>query len=306
MTHLVLGGNGVIGRATISALTDQGLEVRSISRMISDPTSSSSMSVDLRDTAATRQALKGASAAYLVLGLPYRTSAWRRDWPPIVQNVIDACVRNDTTLVFLDNVYAYGAVDGPMTEKTPIRPTSAKGRVRAGLLTQLHEAAEHRGLRLTVGRSADFYGPGAHTSVFNSFALANIAKGKKPLWLFDAHQPHSMTYTPDIARALTTLGTDPRAIGRSWHLPTAPALSGADYIAIATGSARPKFSTLSVSTVAIAAMFSADARESLELRYQSTRPYLFDSSSFETTFGLLPTPYQEGIPTSLAAEPVSR
>jgi nucleoside-diphosphate-sugar epimerase len=303
MTHLVLGGNGVIGRATISALTDQGLEVRSVSRTAPEPTSTPSTSVDLQDAAATRQALKGASVAYLVLGLPYRTSVWRRDWPPIVQNVIDACVTNDTTLVFLDNVYAYGSVDGPMTENTPIRPTSVKGRVRAGLLTQLHEAAEHRELRLTVGRSADFYGPGARTSVFNSLALANIAKGKKPQWLFDAHQPHSMTYTPDIARALSILGTDPRAIGRSWHLPTAtPALSGAEYIAIAAGFARPKFSTLSVSTVAVAAMFSADARESLELRYQSTRPYVFDSSQFETTFGFLPTPYQEGIPTSLAAE----
>ncbi len=48
-----------------------------------------------------------------------------------MRNVIDACRRHGTRLVFLDNVYAYGNVDGPMTEHTPYDPFSRKGEVRA-------------------------------------------------------------------------------------------------------------------------------------------------------------------------------
>ena len=35
--------------------------------------------------------------------------------------------------VAVENLYAYGPVDGPMTEDLPLRPTTLKGRVRARL-----------------------------------------------------------------------------------------------------------------------------------------------------------------------------
>jgi nucleoside-diphosphate-sugar epimerase len=41
-----------------------------------------------------------------------------------MQNAIEACKRYNTRLVFFDNVYMYGRVDGPMTEETPFRPNS--------------------------------------------------------------------------------------------------------------------------------------------------------------------------------------
>ncbi len=66
-----------------------------------------------------------------------------------------------------------------------------------------------------MGRRADFYGPGATTSVFNTCVLDKAAAGKTPTWFFAAAQPHSMTYTRDIGDALAILGTDPRARGRT-------------------------------------------------------------------------------------------
>lgn len=70
---------------------------------------------------------------------------------------------------------------------------------------------------MTVGRSADFYGPGAGTSVFNTFVLDRLAAGRKGTWLYDADQPHSLTCTPDIGAALVVLGTAAQARGRTWH-----------------------------------------------------------------------------------------
>jgi hypothetical protein len=62
---------------------------------------------------------------------------WAEQWPKVMRNTIDACKRHDSKLVFFDNVYAYGKVDGVMTEDTPYDPCSRKGEVRATIATTL-------------------------------------------------------------------------------------------------------------------------------------------------------------------------
>ncbi len=37
------------------------------------------------------------------------------------------------------------------------------------------------------------------------------------------------------------------------------------------------------------------ARETIELGYQNTQDYVFDSSAFEKSFGVTPTSYEQGI-----------
>lgn len=299
-THIVLGATGVVGRETTAALSGAGHSVIAASRSAARTPHAESRAVDITDRTAVTRALESADVAYLTVGLPYTVKSWRTGWPQILTNTIDACVATGTHLVYFDNVYAYGSTDEPMTESTPVRPSSRKGLVRAALLDQLERAAREQGLGYTIGRSADFYGPRATTSVFNTFAIDRIAAGKPPTWLFDSAQPHSMTYTPDIGRALALLGTDPAARGRVWHLPTAPALTGEDYLALASSGALPS-RTLSSTTMRIGAVFSSAAREALEMAYQNTQPYVFDSTAFEQAFGVSPTPYAEGIRATLAS-----
>lgn len=298
--HVVLGSNGVVGRETIAALRAGGHDVRAVSRTQSATPAPgiTHVAADLRDAASAARALEGADVAYLTVGLPYSTRVWRRDWPAIVQNVIDGCVAHGTRLVYFDNVYAYGRTEAPMTESTPIRPTSRKGEIRAELLRTLDASRDGRGLEVTVGRAADFYGPEATTSAFNMFAIDRAAAGKPPMWLFDSTQPHSMTYTPDIGVGLAVLGTDDRARRRTWHLPTAPALTGEQYLALVSGD-RPAHRTMSLGMMRLGALFASAARESLEMAYQYTAPYRFDSTAFERTFGVSPTPYSDGIAMSL-------
>jgi nucleoside-diphosphate-sugar epimerase len=316
--HVVLGATGVVGRETLDSLDAVGLPTLAVSRSGADPrrevfapshdspsravrpAASASLATDLRDAASVRRALESAEVAYLTVGLPYSARVWRSDWPLVLRNTIAACVASGTHLVYFDNVYAYGATAGPMTESTEIRPSSAKGAVRASLLGMLEEASCDEGLVITVGRSADFYGPGATTSVFNSFTIDRVRADKPPTWLLDAHQPHAMTYTPDIGAALAVLGTDPRARAGVWHLPTAPALTGAEYMALATGGGS-SHRTMSAVTLRLGAVFNGAAREAVEMAYQNTAPYLFDSTAYERTFGVGPTPYAEGIRATLAA-----
>lgn len=295
--HVVLGGNGIVGRETVRALIRRGTAVASVGRRPALEPGSTSLIADLLAADQVADSLRGAEVAYLTPGVPYSAKTWAAQWPVIMRNAIDAALAHDVHLVFLDNVYAYGAVDGPMTEQTPLRPAGAKGRVRADLARML-EAARDRGLRVTIARSADFFGPGATTSVFNSFALDRIAAGRAGTWLFDPDQPHSMTYTPDLAEALAILGAHPAA-GVVWHLPTAAALTGREYLAIADPGGR--CGVMGDATMRIGALFNRAARETLEMRYQYIAPYLFDSTAFEARFGMSPTPTEEAIATTLAA-----
>ncbi len=294
--HVLLGGNGAVGRETAAALLRRGIDVVSFGRRRSSVAGVESIAADVLDPDAVRRALVGADVAYLLVGLPYRLGAWRRDWPVVMRNAIAAARASDAHLVFLDNVYSYGRTEGPMTERTPIRPSSRKGEVRARLLQMLDEARAG-GLVATIARSADFYGPGAATSVFNMMAVENVVRGKRPVWLFDASKPHSMTYTPDIGRALAVIGTDGRATGKTWHLPTAaPAQTGREYVRL-LGDGEAK--VMSLTTMRLGGLFMPMARETIELAYQNTEAYVFDSSAFERTFGVVPTPYAEGIVRTL-------
>ncbi|WP_193509695.1 NAD-dependent epimerase/dehydratase family protein [Cryobacterium sp. BB736] len=295
-THVLLGGNGAVGRETATQLLGLGIDVASFGRRPSETPGVRSIIGDILDRDAVTHALDGAAVAYLLVGLQYRLGVWRREWPIVMGNAIEAARINGTHLVFLDNVYSYGRTIGPMTERTPIRPTSKKGEVRAGLLRMLDDARAS-GVTVTVARSADFYGPGAATSVFNMMAVDNAARGKRPVWMFDATKPHSMTYTPDIGRALALIGTDERAAGGTWHMPTAaPARTGTDYVAmLAAGDV----SVMGPGMMRIGGLFMSAAREVMELRYQNTESYLFDSNTFESTFGVTPTPYADGIAATL-------
>lgn len=303
--HVVLGGNGVVGRETVRALLARGETPASVGRHPSAAPGTVPVRADLLVRADVENALRGARVAYLTAGLPYSSRVWAQQWPVIVRNAIEAASAHDVHLVYLDNVYAYGAVSGPMTETTPINPASTKGQVRAAALSMIDDARRD-GATVTIGRSADFYGPGATTSVFNTFALNRVAAGRSGTWLFDADQPHSLTYTPDIGDALALLGTAPQAQGRTWHLPTAPALTGRDYVHLAAGP-DARVAVMGSMTLRIGAFFNPAARETLEMAYQYTQPYELDSGAFEAVFGIAPTPVADGIAASLhSARAVTR
>lgn len=299
-THVVLGGNGITGRETIRALLRRGETVTSVGRRPSTLEGALSETADLTNAVDAARVLAGKTVAYFTIGLPYSTRVWAAQWLVILRNVIDAAIQHGTRLVYLDNVYAYGAVDAPMTEQTPLHPTSRKGRIRVDAIRALAQARTERGLQFTIGRSADFYGPGATTSAINGFMIDRAAAGKRCVWLLDAGLPHSLTYTPDIGEALAILGTTAVADGQTWHLPTAPALTGQDYVELAAGP-DAQAQVMSLGTLRFGALFNTMARETLEMTYQFTRPYVFDSSLFESTFQVVPTSSRNGIQAALKA-----
>ena len=303
-THVVLGGTGAVGSATVRGLLARGITPLTVSRHPPQTVPSPGHPVpwtqaDMLDPAEAHRVLEGADIAYVAVGLPFVTQVWAEQWPIIIKNVSDAALAQGTHLIYLDSAFSLGRSDGPMTEQTPVNPACPKGEICAQALTILEEAAA-RGLSLTITRSADPYGGREVYGAFTTLALAKIARRHPGVWMIDADQPHSLSYVADIGNALALVGTTPAARGRLWHLPTAPALTGRRYIEIAAQQ-KGRINVMSADILRIGSVFDPEAREVIELIYEYEAPYIFDSQAFESEFGVSPTPYDQGIPTALAS-----
>ena len=107
----ILGANGVIGRELSLRLPQYTDRIRQVSRSPTRVNATDELvTADLLDATATSDAVAGSDVSYLVAGLKYDHRVWQEQWPKVMRNVIDACKRHRSALVFFDNVYAYGRV----------------------------------------------------------------------------------------------------------------------------------------------------------------------------------------------------
>jgi len=246
----------------------------------------------------TVQAVENSEVVYLTVGISYNAKIWQAQWPLVMQNAIAACKKHNAKLVFFDNVYMYGKVDGWMTEQTPIKPISKKGEVRAQIAEMLMEEVRNGKLTALIARSADFYGPNTPTSVLSVMVFDNLKKSKKAQWMLNEKVKHTFTYVPDAARAMALLGNTDAAYNQVWHLPTDKnALTGKELIELAAKAlnAPARYTVLSRWMLRVIGLFMSVARESIEMLYQNESNYLFDSSKFDKTFDFKTTSYADGI-----------
>lgn len=304
MKHTILGAGGAIALNLTNELLKRGEPVRLVSRSAKPYKGVTDIvSADLLNAQAVSDAVKGSEVVYLTAGLKYETALWQHDWPILMQNTIDACKRHNAKLIFFDNVYAYGKVDGIMTESTPYNPSSKKGEVRAKIATQLMDQVKADNLQAIIARAADFYGPDTPLSILTAMVFENLAKGKTAQYLIRDDLRHSFTYTPDMGRALVDLAMTPSVFNQIWHLPTTnPALTAREIVEIAAAEmgAKPKIMLVGKMMNRILGLFIPVLREMQEMLYQYEVDYHFDSTKFEKQFGWKPTLYLEGIKQTVA------
>jgi len=303
--NTILGAGGIISDELVKLLGARKQPFRLVSRR-SHPQQGAveSMAADLSDKEQAIRAVAGSSIVYLVAGLKYDHQLWAEMWPKIMANTIEACKLADAKLIFFDNVYMYGRVNGRMTEDTPFNPSSRKGEVRARIATSLIDEWKAGSLTAMIARAADFYGPYAKNGMANVLVFDPLSKGKRAQWLVDDSLPHSYTYTPDAARALVMLAESGTAWNQTWHLPTTPdPLNGRQFItrAAAELGAQPKYFVLKKPMVRVVGWFNPLVGEVHEMLYQNDAPYLFDSSKFARAFGFAGTPYAKGIEATAAS-----
>ena len=301
--HVVLGATGGAGGALVSELAGGGHRVRAVSRKPAAdlPEGVEQLAADAADQAQARTACAGATVVYHCVQPPYQR--WAAQFPTLTQSIADAAAAAGARLVYADNLYAYGPVDGPITEDLPAQATTNKGRIRALMAERLLAAHRSGTLQVAIGRSSDYYGPGGTNSVVGDILFGAAVNGRRARWLGRLDLPHSLNYLPDVARALIILGARPEALGEVWHLPAAEPVTGRGFVElIAAALGRPvKVTTTSPLALRVAGVFDPRARETIELLYQWERPFVLDSSKFRRALGPLePTPHPRAVATTVA------
>jgi nucleoside-diphosphate-sugar epimerase len=308
--HAILGAGGTISHDLEKVLSANSIPFRSVSRSGKTSAAGHAFVADISTPQGAQRAVEGCEVAYLIVGLPYKHSVWQAQWVPLAQNVIDACARTGTRLIFLDNIYMLADDEMPhMTEASAIKPSSRKGKVRADVNHLLLDAFASGKVQGIIARAADFYG---FTQPFKSLLLdlviRRMAEGKRPQWMYTTEKKHAFTYIPDIARALFAMSQRPDAFNRIWNLPTAPAITLNEFIAIINrqlGMDR-KHMILGEALLTVLRLMVPAIQEMKELKYQMVQDYVFDSSAFEAFFAMKPTPYETGLAEvlgQLRAEP---
>ncbi|MFW6309950.1 MAG: NAD-dependent epimerase/dehydratase family protein [Prolixibacteraceae bacterium] len=297
--QVILGSGGAIGKNLAKELKNFTGKIRLVSRnpkKINDD--DELFPADLLKKEMVDSAVEGCEVAYLTVGLPYRIKIWQVHWPVIMDNVIAACKKHRTKLVFFDNMYLYDKTQlNPMTEETNVNPPGAKGKVRAQIAGKLMDEVKAGNIEALIARAADFYGPGIENSLLNEAVVKNLKKRKKANWFSSVDHLHNFTFTPDAAKATALLGNTETAFGQVWHLPTAAPVTMKKWI---EGFAReigtePKVRVIPRFMVILMGFMNPVMKEMTEMLYQYDRHYNFDSSKFETVFKIKPTTIKEGI-----------
>lgn len=286
--HVIFGA-GQIGTRIAHQLVTRGHRVRVVSRSGTAIAGTESVAGDAKDPAFAATAGRGAEVIYDCANPLYQD--WRRDLLPLGRGTLHAATTAGAKLVALDSLYMYGAPNGPMTEESPVRPTSRKGVLRAEL-GELRLSALRRGdARVVLGRASDFFGPGLAASWWSDRLFNRAYAGKPGECLGDPDMPHSYTYADDVATGLVALGGADDALG-VWHLPTLPAESTRKLAArlgdaLGTPIAMKRMSRVVLRAIGVFAPFM---RELPELTYQWEMPFVIDDRKFRARFGVEPTP----------------
>ncbi len=303
MSNHIIFGAGPVGHATATELLARGERVTVITRTGSGdmPTGTHRVQADAANAAAVLDATKGATTIYNCVNPEY--SKWATDWPPIHAALLAAAERHAAGLVIMGNLYGYGPLDRPFRETDLLIATGTKGRVRAQMWESALAAHQAGRVRVTEARASDFIGPRVLGASMGERVVPNVIAGKAVSLLGRVDVPHAVTAMHDVGVAMATLGTEERAYGRAWHVPTAPARTQRQIIeglCAAANVKTVKVRSMPSAMLAVVGTFVPMLRELREVEYQFATPFDLDSSDFTATFDVKPTPLDDTLAATVA------
>jgi nucleoside-diphosphate-sugar epimerase len=302
MTRHIVFGTGQIGRPLIEQLTQRGHDVVAVNR--SGRGSFPGARVvggDAADPDFTTSVSAGADVAYFCLNAA-NYARWDHDFPPLQRGVIAGATSAGARLVVLENLYSYGPQGGrDLVETMAANPTSTKSATRAAMTQELLQAHGRGQVEVAIGRASDYFGPGATRSALGENVFGHAVAGKPAQVLGKPDQLHSYSYTPDVAAALVTLGTEPAAAGEIWHLPVTETRTTRQIIEDVCHlvGTRPRTVAAGPLTLRLLGLVKPEMREFLNTLYQFTQRWVVDDRKFTTAFSKQATPVARALATTV-------
>jgi nucleoside-diphosphate-sugar epimerase len=293
----VIFGTGPLGKWTARELTRQGKRIRLINRsgQASDlPEGAEIVKADAYDARQTTELTAGATAVYQCAQPAYHE--WASKFPALQAAILEGAASAGAKLIVAENLYMYGKPGGrPLTETSPYRAHTRKGKVRQAMTETLAAAQREGKVRVAIARGSDFFGPDETVSAGLLFWPALAGKRVSVLGRLD--QPHTFTYVADFGKTLATLGTHDEALGQVWHAPSNPPGTQAEFVAmIQDAVGKPvKIQRGTAPVLWLVGLGNPDARETIEMLYEFERPFVMESEKFQRAFGVCPTPLREAV-----------
>ena len=295
-SDLVIGA-GVIGSRVARMLAEGGHRVSVVSRHGAGLAGVTHVAADAADGEAMASLAEGADVIYNCVNPAYHR--WPTDWPPIAASLLGAAERSGSVLDTLTNLYGYGPAE-------PSLGVAAydQGQVRARVWQDALAAHQAGRVRVTEVRASDFVGPGVE-SALGERIVGRVRRGNSVSVLVRADRPHTWSFTQDVARMLVVTGTDPRAWGRAWHVPSNEPRSQRQVIddfAQAAG-VQVRVRTLPPALLHTMGLVWPLMRELRETEYQFRGDFIMDSSAAQATFALKPAPWEEIVEVTVRSRP---
>ena len=302
--HVVLGATGGVGHHLVEALENRGHKVRAVSRGGTQIGSKAveALAADVETSDGALAATTGASVVYMAAQPPY--SEWPDRFEAMVENVITGAEEAGAKVVMIDNFYMYGPDVEDIREDSPQNPPGHKGKARKAVAERLLAADAAGRIRVAIGRFSDYYGPDGDNSGTAVTLFQPATKGSTLRWSGHPDRAHTLHYLPDVARAFLVLGENEAADGEIWILPSAPALTGTETVAMINSMVEKplKWSRPPAAFFTIAGIFSKMIRELKETIYQFEQRYVSHSDKFTDAFGPFEvTPHEDAMRMTLDA-----
>jgi nucleoside-diphosphate-sugar epimerase len=293
----VIFGTGPLGIWTMRELIERGKRVRVINRSGQKPGLPSGVEIvkgDAYDIVSTTALTRGAAAVYQCAQPAY--NQWAGNFPRMQAAILDGAAANGARLIVGENLYMYGDPNGqPLTESSTYAAHTRKGAVRQAMTEALF-AAHHAGkLRVASARASDFFGP--DDPVYGGLWFQPALAGKRLSVLGRLDVPHTFSYVPDFGKALAILGTCEEGLGRAWHVPSPPPVTQAELIHLIKEQVARPVKALTAGRVMLGLLGLANpiVREMSEMLYEWNKPFVMDSSAFQRSFDMQPTPLRDAV-----------
>jgi nucleoside-diphosphate-sugar epimerase len=298
----VIFGTGPLGKWTARELVKLGKTVRMVNRSGKAdrlPAGVEVVASNAYDLTKNIEVTKDASAVYQCAQPAYYE--WAEKFPRFQTAILDAAAKNGAKLIVGDNLYMYGDTQGqPIREDLPYQPHTKKGKVRAEMANAIMEAQRSGKIRAAIGRASNFFGPDDY--VVTNLAFRSAVEGKTINLLGRNDQLHTFSYVPDFGKLLATLGTREEALGQIWFTPSPAAVTQKELVSLMEAElGHPVKVLLAGKTMmGFLGLFNPMLRETVEMMYEWTGPFVVDTSKAEKAFGWKGTPLKVAVKETLA------
>ena len=310
MKYAIFGATGSVGKALAVELAKKGSSFRVIGR--SKETLQRHFrayepfveycEADLGDPSAATRAAAGVDTIFYTVGVPYTQFALH---PKLIKIALEAAASAHVKrFVHVSTVYPYGIPQTDLvSESHPRNPVAFKGKMRKEQEDMVFAGDQRGGMRTTILRPPDFYGPDAELSYTRSIFDAAI-KGRTANVIGPVDTPHEFIFVPDLAETLVALSEKPEGYGQAWNVAGPGLLTTRQFADLVFGAVhqKPRIRAAGKLVLRVMGLFNPFMREVLEMHYLWTKPVKLDDSRLRKLLpNLKKTPYAEGIETTIKA-----